>query len=137
VIISQTIVLPPETGILAELRTFITGSDFSKAVDGAILHSLELAADEIATNVIEHAPMPSSIYCRCSIDEEIGAIFCEISWQSPEPFRPEKPEQKDIRERVMSLEPGGLGIFLIHHLVDDIEYDYFEGRSVIRLMKKL
>ncbi|MDP4231561.1 MAG: ATP-binding protein, partial [Bacteroidota bacterium] len=78
------------------------------------------------------------IFCRCGIDPETRTVICEISWQSVEPFRPDVlPESEHIRQRLESRQPGGLGIFLIHALVDEIEYDYHDGRSLIRLMKKL
>jgi anti-sigma regulatory factor (Ser/Thr protein kinase) len=140
VIRTHTITLPADTRILAELRSFIARNAASDGVDSLTLHALELAADEIATNVIEHvaSEMPIDIFCRCTIDSEQHIAICEISWQSPEPFRPDTlPETDDIKQRLESRQPGGLGIFLIHALVDDIEYDYHEGRSVIRLMKKI
>jgi serine/threonine-protein kinase RsbW len=136
----RTITLPANTQILAELRSFIVQTAASNGIDPQTLHSLELAADEIATNVIEHvaSEMPCDIFCRCSINNEDHSVTCEISWQSPEPFRPDVlPETEDIRQRLESRQPGGLGIFLIHALVDEIEYDYHDGRSVIRLMKKI
>ena len=136
----RTISLPADTRVLAELRSFIVQTAANAGIDPETLHSLELAADEIATNVIDHVAteMPCDIFCQCSIDSVHHSVICEISWQSPEPFRPEiLPETEDIRQRLESRQPGGLGIFLIHALVDEIEYDYHEGRSVIRLMKKI
>ena len=136
----HTITLPADTRILSELRSFIAQTAVNIGIDPETLQSLELAADEIATNVIEHvAPeIPCDIFCRCSIDSEYHIVICEISWQSPKAFRPEiLPETEDIRQRLESRQPGGLGIFLIHALVDEIEYDYHDGRSIIRLMKKL
>ena len=136
----HTISLPADTRILAELRSFIVQTAGEIGIDPGTLHSLELAADEIATNVIEHVAneMPCDIFCRCSIDSERHSLICEISWQSPKPFRPEiLPDTEDIRQRLESRQPGGLGIFLIHALVDEIEYDYHDGRSVIRLTKKI
>ncbi len=136
----NSITLPADTRILAELRSFIFRIAVENGIDSQTLHALELAADEIATNVIDHvAPeMPCDIYCKCSINSENKIITCEISWQSQEPFHPEiLPQTDDIRQRLESRQPGGLGIFLIHSLVDEIEYDYHEGRSLIRLIKKL
>lgn len=139
----HTITLPADTRILAELRSFIIHTAISEGVDPlrrTELHALELAADEIATNVIKHvaSEMPFDIFCQCSIDAEEHVMICEISWPSSEPFRPDiLPETEHIRRRLESRQPGGLGIFLIHALVDEIEYDYHDGRSLIRLMKKL
>ena len=82
--------------------------------------------------------MPCDIFCSCEINIDQHIAICEISWPSPEPFRPDiLPEFDDIRQRLESRQPGGLGIFLIHTLVDEIEYDYQDGRSVMRLTKKL
>ena len=137
---AHSITLPADTRILAELRSFIFSIATENGIDPQTLHALELAADEIATNVIDHvAPeMPCDIFCQCSINSEEHIITCEISWQSNEPFRPDVLPQSDhIRQRLENRQPGGLGIFLIHALVDDIEYDYHDGRSLIRLMKKL
>lgn len=135
-----TISLPADTRILAELRAFIVSNAARDGVDVLTLHALELAADEIATNVIQHVAteMPLDIFCRCSIDSENQIALCEISWPSAVPFRPDiLPQTEDIRQRLESRQPGGLGIFLIHSLVDEIEYDYQDGRSLIRLLKKL
>ncbi len=137
---THTITLPADTRILAELRAFIVRNAASDGVDTFTLHALELAADEIATNVIDHvtAEMPIDIFCQCSIDSERQIVICEISWPSPEPFRPDiLPETEHIKQRLESRQPGGLGIFLIHSLVDEIEYDYHDGRSLIRIMKKI
>jgi len=140
VIRTQTITLPADTRILAELRSFIARNAAIVGVDTLTLDALELAADEIATNVIEPATaeMPIDIFCLCTIDSERHVAICEISWPSPEPFRPDiLPETEHIKQRLESRQPGGLGIFLVHALIDEIEYDYHEGRSLIRLMKKI
>ena len=137
---TYTISLPADTRVLAELRSFIVRNASMGGVDAFTLHALELAADEIATNVIDHVAreMPIDIFCKCSIDSERQIVICEISWPSDEPFRPDVlPETEHIKQRLEARQPGGLGIFLIHTLVDEIEYDYHEGRSLIRLMKKL
>lgn len=136
----HSITLPADTSILAELRSFIFKIAADNGIDPQTLHALELAADEIATNVIDHVAheMPCDIYCQCGINSEKHSIICEISWPSDEPFRPDiLPQTDHIRQRLESRQPGGLGIFLIHALVDEIEYDYRDGRSLIRLMKKL
>lgn len=136
----QTITLPADTSVLNELRSFILRTAASLGIDPTMLSELELAADEAATNVIEHvaSEMPCDIFCRCEINIDLHVAICEISWPSAEPFRPDTlPEFNDIRQRLESRQPGGLGIFLIHTLVDEIEYDYENGRSVMRMIKKL
>ncbi|MFI5264408.1 MAG: ATP-binding protein [Candidatus Kapaibacterium sp.] len=134
----HTISLPADTHHLAELRSFINAAGMDHHIDSSVLHYLELAADEVVTNVIEHSASGGDIFCSCVINSEMHTVICEISWISDEPFVPEVfPEPEHIRRRLETREPGGLGVFLIHSLVDQIEYDYSGGRSIIRLAKKL
>jgi serine/threonine-protein kinase RsbW len=134
----HTISLPPDTQHLAALRSFINAAAVNDGVNPASLRALELAADEIATNVIKHAGSNGDIFCSYSIDTEHHTAICEISWQSAEPFFPNVlPGSEDIRQRLEARQPGGLGLFLIHSLIDKIEYDYRDGKTVIKLMKDL
>ena len=134
----RTITLPADTHHLAALRSFITTAAMNEGIDPALLHAMELAADEVVTNVIEHAASDGDIVCSCIIDSECHAVICEISWLSEEPFIPKiLPEPDYIRRRIEAREPGGLGVFLIHTLVDEIEYQYQDGRSGVRLIKKI
>jgi serine/threonine-protein kinase RsbW len=135
----RTIIFPAETRILAQLRSFISQSALEEGISPDVLHDLELAADEAATNVIDHVACetPCNIYCQCSINAEEHIIICEISWTADELFNPDFfPETEHIQHRLKTHQPGGLGIFLIHSLVDEIEYGYKEGRTIMKLVKK-
>jgi serine/threonine-protein kinase RsbW len=133
----RSISLPADTHHLASLRSFINAAATNEGIDPALLHPLELAADEVVTNIIDHAATYGDIICSCAIDRDSHAVICEISWLSDEPFVPEVfPEPEHIRRRLEAREPGGLGVFLIHSLVDEIEYDYHDGRSGVRLVKR-
>lgn len=130
---------PADTAILAELRQFVGEVLSHLNLNAEALRNLELAVDEAAANVIEHAAkiFPCQIGYSCSTSPNHQLVICEISWESDTPFQPEAPAQSDILERIHTKTPGGLGLFLMHQLVDDIEFDYQSGRCYVRLSKNV
>jgi len=104
-----------------------------------ILRDLALAVDEAATNVIRHVAShhPCSIGCACETDKEHHEVVYEISWEDDKPFNPTAPDKEEIAKRIESRMPGGLGIFLMYHLVDNIAFHYVDGRCIVKLMKKV
>jgi anti-sigma regulatory factor (Ser/Thr protein kinase) len=131
-------VFPATTSILAELRDFVSHEGARFGLDKLALHNLALAIDEAATNIIEHVlPRRSSkISCACSDTPNHKEVIYEISWESEEPYHPDPvPSSREVRRRVEERTPGGLGVYLIHALVDEIEYDYRNGKCIIRLIK--
>lgn len=132
-------IFPASTSILAELREFVAHEGARFGLDHLALHNLALAIDEAATNIIEHV-LPrraSQITCACSDTPNHKQVVYEISWEAEEAYRPDPvPSSAEIRRRVEARTPGGLGVYLIHALVDEIEYDYRNGRCIIRLKKR-
>lgn len=132
-------IFPATTNILAELRDFVAREGARFGLDPLALHNLALAIDEAATNIIEHVlPRRSSkITCACSDTPNHKQVVYEISWEADEPYSPDPvPNPTEIRRRIEARTPGGLGVYLIHALVDEIEYDYRNGMCIIRLKKK-
>ena len=132
-------VFPPDTSVLAELRDFVVQTGRLLGVADEVLRSIALAVDEAATNVIRHVAThhPCSIDCSCETNHEHNVVIYEISWEDDKPFNPTVPEKEAISRRVESGTPGGLGIFLMHHMVDEISFDYKGGKCLVKLVKKI
>ncbi len=53
------------------------------------------------------------------------------------PFDIRAVEDVDVTRDVKDREPGGLGIHLLKRMVDDVGYEYVDGRSTTTLVKSL
>ncbi len=128
-----------DTSVLAELRAFVWHSGAMMGLSEETLRNIELAVDEAATNVIRHVAThhPTAIGCSCGTDHNHSEVVIEISWEAEEPFNPTLPNKDDISRRIEAHAPGGLGIFLMHHLVDEINFDFKDGKCVVRLTKRV
>ena len=106
--------------------------------DDTVFH-VELACDEACTNIIEHTYE----------GEGIGDI--QVSWQlSGDTFTvtirdngprfdpsviPNPPEPPDLDE-VDDLRVGGLGVFFMRRLMDDVRFAYLKGKGNVLTMVK-
>lgn len=95
---------------------------------------LELAVEESLVNVFNYAyaqqERPGVALCRISVESD--GVSVEIIDEGPafDPLvRPDPDTALDLEQR----QPGGLGIFMIRQLTDEVRYRREEGRNVLTI----
>ena len=53
------------------------------------------------------------------------------------PFDPLQKEDPDITLSAEERKIGGLGIYMVKHIMDAVEYKYEDGHNIIRIIKKI
>jgi len=95
----------------------------------------QLAVEEAITNVIVHGYEGKNgeivITCRTSR----GLAEVEIEDCAP-PFNLLSIPEPDITKNIEDRKIGGLGVFLIRQIMDDIIYRYEDGKNILVLVKK-
>jgi anti-sigma regulatory factor (Ser/Thr protein kinase) len=135
----EILTIRADYALLAELRDFVRLAGTKVGLSEEERDKLVLAIDEAATNIITHAAKnhPEAIDCRCTMDDNQQTLVCELVYDTHDHFDPETtPKHEDIQKRVQEFKRGGYGLFLMHTLVDSIEYRREGNRSVIRLVKR-
>ncbi len=87
------------------------------------VYSLQLAADEAASNIIEHAyagVSNASLDVTCELD---GNELIITMRDSGKPFDPSKVKQPNLKADLSERQIGGLGIYLMRKLMDDVRYE--------------
>lgn len=103
-------------------------------VPQAALRALQVALDELLTNVVLHADQAAGPI-EVEIARERDVLATTISYIA-EAFDP-TAWQPDARARSIASAPiGGLGIQLVRSLMDDFRYAYSDGRNVVSLRKR-
>jgi serine/threonine-protein kinase RsbW len=103
-------------------------------VDEKLIYELQLAAQEVSTNIVNHAYQ--SNYGRINIDlsydpdtQQFAIKFMDMGQVFPGYDNPlPAPE---------ALDHGGMGLFLIKALVDDVQYQRTNEVNIWQLAKKL
>lgn len=98
---------------------------------------LHLALDEIVTNVARYAYDVGEVRrIALSVAREPRTLRVVVS-DTGRPFNPLRhvytPEDTPLAERRV----GGLGIFLVRQVVDEVRYRRRDGRNVLTLVKRL
>jgi serine/threonine-protein kinase RsbW len=127
---------PAQFSALADLRALVAQMALQAGLDERETFDLMLAADEAATNIIEHSMPHTDVICSCTTDIQQRSVLVELQYSSGDTFRPSPPTAIEIGERIRQRERGGLGLYLMHKLVDSIDFLHEGGRNVIRLQKR-
>ena len=95
----------------------------------------QLAVEEAITNVIVHGyeKVTGQIVITCRITHGLAEV--QIEDFAP-PFNLLSIPEPDITEDIQDRKIGGLGIFLIRRVMDDIVYRYENGKNILVMVKK-
>jgi serine/threonine-protein kinase RsbW len=120
---------------LANLRDSLERIGAELGVPGKPLMQLQVALDEIASNVIKYGWSDCSNHKLCvRITGQQGQIEVEIVDDGrefdPRLAPPSEPQPAGRRR------PGGLGIHLVKQLVDRLEYERVGGRNRTVMTKR-
>lgn len=111
------------------------GKELSLSVE--LINSLNLAIEEALVNSVQYAYPPSvdgSICLASHWDEPKGMLQFTLSDQG-KPFDPTASPEADTTLSVEDRPIGGLGIFLIRQIMDEVEYQYKDNSNIFVMRK--
>jgi anti-sigma regulatory factor (Ser/Thr protein kinase) len=100
------------------------------------VYNIQLATDEAASNIIEHAydgVADGVLDLSCSMEKDVIKI---ILIDYGEPFDPSAIPMPDLKADLSERKIGGLGIFLMHKLMDEVHYEPRADKSNVLTMTK-
>ncbi len=133
----KSIILANDISEISRLYEFIEelGNDFSLSPD--IVFNLNLVLEEAVVNVINYAyPKEEHQYIYLSATMKDGSIILVLTDTGKE-FDPTAAPEADVTLSAEDRQIGGLGIFLIRQIMNEVKYERIEGKNVLTLEKKL
>ena len=130
--------LPIETANLEIIREFVAHIAQNMGFSDENVHRIELAVDEASTNVIRHAYKGKNQKKEfISIDVATYDDRLEIDViDSGKGFKPNRIKTPDMDIYLKEMKRGGLGLYLIKTLMDEVEYRIKPGvRNRVRMVK--
>jgi len=121
---------------LDEIREFVGDIARAGGFNAKEVYNIQLAADEAASNVIEHAYAgvhDGLLELSCGVNGNTITIMLVDHGESFDPSEIPLPDLKaDLSERKI----GGLGIFLMRKLMDEVHYENRPNKSNVLTMIK-
>jgi serine/threonine-protein kinase RsbW len=120
-------------GLISE---FVTNAAQDAGLDESAVYAVDMAVDEACANIIGHAygdEGRGDIEITCRIDEDGLTLVLRDNGR---PFDPTKVPHPDLEAPLEGREEGGLGLFLMRHLMDRVEYKSRPGSGNVLTMVK-
>jgi serine/threonine-protein kinase RsbW len=124
------------TAYLSKVRRFVAREAQLFGFDKQQISDIQLAVDEAFTNIIKHAyknnaanTVQISLYNR---DDTFWISLVDTGRS----FSLDEYEKPDIRRRIKQKKRGGVGVYLIQKLMDEVTYQHNGKVNKICMLKK-
>jgi serine/threonine-protein kinase RsbW len=130
-----TKIFPGRYESLAKIAEFVRAESKKAGLSFKAIFEIETAVDEAVSNIIEHAyggEGIGKIICSCLPSEESITITLE---DNGAPFDPSCIPVPNITATLEERSNHGLGYFLMCQLMDNIHFEFYEGRNKLTMVK--
>ena len=117
------ITFPAQFEFLDEIREFVAQVARVGGFTEKEIYSLQLAADEAASNIIEHAYMGVSNANLDITSDMRGDNLIITMHDTGIPFDPSSVRQPNLKADLSERQIGGLGVYLMRKLMDEVRYE--------------
>ena len=102
------------------------------------LYQIEVAIEEIFVNIVSYAGLPAAdgVEVRCEVlDDPLRVVIQFLDGGVP--FDPLAKSDPDTSPDAIEEREGGLGIFMVKKMMDDVSYAYEGGKNTLTILKHL
>jgi serine/threonine-protein kinase RsbW len=132
----RTVTYPAKYEFLNEIRDFVAEAARDGGFDDKEIYSVQLAADEAASNIIEHAyegVADGQIELTC---EMRGAELVIAMQDHGKSFDSKKVKSPNLKTDLSERQIGGLGIYLMRKLMDEVNYRSSGAGNLLTMIKR-
>ena len=99
---------------------------------------IDIAIDELFGNIARYAYDPGTGEATVRVDVKENPAAVEITFiDGGVPYDPLKKADPDVTLSADEREIGGLGIFMVKKSMDNIAYEYRDGKNILSITKNI
>lgn len=132
----RTVIFQANFKSLDSIREYVARAAEDAGFDEAGIYAIQLAADEASSNIIEHAynsEDEGEIECTCGTEGNNLVIVFRDHGMSYDPNSVPTP---NLTGKLSKRQIGGLGLYLIRNLMDEVHYESFDEAGNVLTLKK-
>ncbi len=115
---------------LQDVFDFTNEFAIAHAINDKVRYVLDLAVEEFFTNMVKYNPKGrSELLVRMVLEQQ--EIVVHLVDPDSEAFDVTKKRSVDLRKSLEERKPGGLGVFLVQKLVENLHYIHHNRISTI------
>ena len=123
---------------LEVVQNFVSEELENQGCPMKVMMQIEIAVEEIYVNIVHYAynPTVGEATIRCEVTDDPMQVIIQFL-DSGIPFDPLAKKDADITLSAEEREIGGLGIFMVKQSMDEVNYEYKDGKNVLTIKKVL
>ena len=132
---SSSLKVPVDGGCQQAVVCFVEERLGQAGCNSEIFSELMVAVDEITANIISYSGSPD-----IEVVFELGrnpSVVRLTFVDSGKPYNPLEHNDPDVTASAEEREIGGLGILIVKRLMDEVFYEWRDGRNILQLRKAL
>ena len=133
---TKKLTVKSKTENLSLIRDFVSQSAFNAGVATDVVENIILAVDEACTNIIKHAYKSSPDGELIVKTKSTSTRFIIIITDFGNTFEPDAIPEPDLQKYYRQKRVGGLGMYLMKTLMDDVKYISIPGKYNEVLLSK-
>lgn len=122
---------------LSRVAEFVEGICDELELDMHVAMKLQLAIEEMVTNVIFYAYPEGTSADITLVAESDGKELTFVLSDSGKPFDPTAKSDADIDVNPMDREQGGMGILIVKNIMNEVSYQRLGDTNLLTMKKKL
>lgn len=134
-ILKNELLISSSTNNLAEVRSFVKNNGEKVGLSEKVIAHISLAVDEACTNIIKHAYNNSpneTINIKIKASNHKFSVFIADTGKH---FDPNKVPEPNVEKNQKMKKGGGLGMFLMKKLMDEVKYNSNGNGNQLILIK--
>lgn len=120
---------------LPDILAFVEDACQQAQVDEGLFFDLQLAVEEACANVIEHAYEGCGGALRVHFETRNGDVVITLHDQG-KAFDPATTDPPDTSLPLQKRPAGGLGLHLMHRLMDDVRFSFAPDGNTLVMVKR-
>ena len=100
-----------------------------------LINQIDIAAEEIFINIAEYAYEDSEGDVSISISIRAGSQIIIKFEDTGKPYNPLEYPDPDLNKPLKDRDIGGFGVFMYKKLMDNVEYNRYEGKNILVITK--
>lgn len=134
----KTLTVPATLDQLDAVLDFINGELEAADCPMKTQMQIDIAAEEIYVNIAHYAYNPEigEATIRCAVEQDPLCVTIQFL-DNGVPYNPLEKADPDTSLSAEERDIGGLGIFMVKKSMDDISYQYQDGKNILTIQKGL
>lgn len=123
----------PTVESISRVTEFVEDWLLKTKIEKKIIKKVNIAIDEIYSNIVNYS---NSQWVKIHYERDIEYIYLTFT-DNGKQYNPLESQDPDITLSAEERQIGGLGVFMVKKIMDNVEYRFENGHNILKLTKNL